>query len=382
MIDLKEGVDLKADLQGRLERVQAEMRKQDVGGLVVYYRGQHNMLRMDQVFYLTDFRSLGQTVLLVPREGPPRLIVTPAWDVERAREAAGVSDVRGVEPNDLVRTVAAAARDLPQPLAFSGREIMPVGTAAKFTDAFGAVLPDGGKIIPSVAATRTPAELERIEHASAIADEGFRVLCETVRVGMREYELAAEVEAAMQACGAEDNFGLIAAGNHNVAIRPPSERRLEAGDVIIGEITPMYRGYLAQLCRTFILGEPTAVQREKYDMLIAALQRGCAVAKPGIPSADIARAVNEVIGGAGYAEYCRQPYMRTRGHSLGLGAVVPNDLNEDSGPLLAANMTMVIHPNQYLPETGYMMLGDTVVIEADGPRALTRSPIRLFWKSA
>jgi Xaa-Pro dipeptidase len=199
---------------------------------------------------------------------------------------------------------------------------------------------------------------------------------------MREYELAAEVEAAMQAAGAEDNFGLIAAGDHNVAIRPPSDRRLERGDVIIGEITPMYRGYLAQLCRTFVLGEPTAIQREKYDLLIAALQRGCDVAKPGVPSADIARAVNEVIGGAGYAEYCRQPYMRTRGHSLGLGAVVPNDLNEDTGPVLETGMTMVIHPNQYLPETGYIMLGDTVVIEDDGPRAFTRTPIRLYWRDA
>lgn len=382
MIGLKEAVDLEADLRGRLARVQDEMAKQNVGGLVVYYRGQHNMLRMDQVFYLTDFRSIGEAVLLVPRTGVPRLIVTPAWDVARARDAAGVSDVRGVDPRDLIATVVETARDLGAPLALSGFEIMPAATAEQFADAFGLTLPDGGKIIPTVGATRTPAELERIERASAIADEGFRVLCDVAQVGMREYELAAEVEAAMQAAGAEDNFGLIAAGNHNVAIRPPSERRLEAGDVIIGEITPMYRGYLAQLCRTLVLGEPSAVQREKYDLLIAALQRGCEVAKPGTRSADIAKAVNDVIGGAGYAEYCRQPYMRTRGHSLGLGAVVPNDLNEDSGPVLAENMTMVIHPNQYLPETGYIMLGDTVVIEAGGPRALTQTPIRLYSKSA
>jgi Xaa-Pro aminopeptidase len=382
MIGVKEALDVKADLRGRLGRVQAEMVAQNVDSLIVYYRGQHNMLRMDQVFYLTDFRSIGEAALLVPRSGLPRLIVSPAWDLERAREAAGVSDVRAVDPGDFVAAVVAAVRELGGSPAFSGYEIVPAATANEFAQAFGRTLPDGGKIIPTVGATRTPVELERIERACAIADEGFRVLCEVARVGMREYELAAEVEAAMQAAGAEDNFGLIAAGNHNVAIRPPSERRLEAGDVIIGEITPMYRGYLAQLCRTLVLGEPNAVQREKYDLLIEALRSGCEVAKPGVRSADIAKAVNDVIGGAGYAEYCRQPYMRTRGHSLGLGAVVPNDLNEDSGPVLAENMTMVIHPNQYLPETGYIMLGDTVVIEPNGPRALTRTPIRLYWKAA
>jgi Xaa-Pro aminopeptidase len=74
--------------------------------------------------------------------------------------------------------------------------------------------------------------------------------------------------------------------------------------------------------------------------------------------------------------------MRTRGHSLGLGAIVPYDLTEDVGTVLAEGMTFIIHPNQYLPDTGYMMLGDTVVIRADGPKPLTRTAVRLFWKDA
>jgi len=235
-------------------------------------------------------------------------------------------------------------------------------------------------IVTTVGATRTPAELERIEHAARIADAGFAALCDTVRVGMREYELAAEVEAAMHAAGAEDNFGLIAAGSHNIAIRPPTDRRLEAGDVIIGEITPCYRGYLAQLCRTFVLGEPTDVQLATYDMLLSALDEGMKAAKPGLPSAGIARAINGVIGGFGLEEYCKPPYMRTRGHGLGLGGVVPYDVTDGDGPVLERNMTMVIHPNQYVPATGYMMCGDTVVIEENGPRALTKTPLKLYWK--
>jgi Xaa-Pro aminopeptidase len=74
--------------------------------------------------------------------------------------------------------------------------------------------------------------------------------------------------------------------------------------------------------------------------------------------------------------------MRTRGHGLGFGGVVPYDVTEGSGPALAVNMTMVIHPNQYIPETGYMILGDTVVIEAAGPRRLTHTPPQLFCKAA
>ena len=57
-------------------------------------------------------------------------------------------------------------------------------------------------------------------------------------------------------------------------------------------------------------------------------------------------------------------------------------MNEGDGETLAPGMTLVIHPNQYIPETGYMMLGDTVAIEAQGPRLLTTTPRRLFWKAA
>ena len=124
------------------------------------------------------------------------------------------------------------------------------------------------------------------------------------------------------------------------------------------------------------------MQRKKYDMLIAAEEAGFAAAKPGQPSSGIAKAVNGVISAQGYGEFCRQPYMRTRGHGLGFGGVVPYDVTEDAAPVLERDMTMIIHPNQYIPETGYMMLGDTVVIEDHGPRVLTQTPRRLFWKAA
>jgi Xaa-Pro aminopeptidase len=375
-------VDLAADLALRLSRVQSAMREAGHDGLVVYYGGQHNMLRMDQIAYLTDYRTLGPAVLIVPSDGVPELIMAPVWDAERAIATAAEFRVTAVTPDRVLQTAAACAKALPGRIGLSGRPVMPIAAYEEFTQAFGRELLDGEAIIMTIGATRTPAELERVEHAAGIADLGFAALRETVRVGMREYELAAEIEAAMHAAGAEDNFGLIAAGSHNVAIRPPTDRKLEAGDVIIGEITPCYRGYLAQLCRTYILGEPNEVQRSTYDLLLAALDDGMEAAKPGQPSAGIARAINSVIGAKGYEEYCKPPYMRTRGHGLGLGGVVPYDVTDSVGPTLERNMTMVIHPNQYIPETGYMMCGDTVVIDAGGARALTKTPLKLYWKEA
>jgi Xaa-Pro dipeptidase len=374
--------DTKSDLQMRVAQVQAGMAEQGIGGLIVYYGAQHNMLRTDPILLLADYRVMGPSALLVPRTGEPKLIVSPAWDLARAREQVALSDITAVDETDLAATVAAGASTLEAPLALTGQEVMPLAFARALYAALGGEPADGGEVVRATATTRTEIELARVTKAAKIADEGFRCLMDVARVGMPEYELAAEMDTTMQALGSEDNFGLMAAGSHNSAIRAVTDRKLEPGDVIVGEITPCYRGYFAQLCRTFILGEPSDLQREKYDLLLRAQVAGLAAAIPGLPSSGIAKSVNDVIGAAGYAEYCQQPYMRTRGHGLGLGGVVPYDVTENSSPALAVNMTMVIHPNQYIPEVGYMMLGDTVVIEADGPRSLTLTPRQLFWRAA
>lgn len=372
-----------SDLRARLARVQAAMAERGLGGLLLYESGQHTMLRMNQVQYLTDVRVLGpHAVLVVPPRGEPTLLVTPRWDYARVRETTWLANVEAIEADELPARVALHASDLHDPLGLGGQRGMPVAFARALGVALGREPHDADNLVPGLGVTRTPVELERIGRAAAIADQGFAALCEAAEVGVREHELAAAVESAMLRAGAEDNFGLIGAGAHNVAIRAPQHRALERGDVIIGEITPCYQGYLAQLCRTFILGQPTPLQQEKYDLLMRAYEAGRAVALPGRPSGEIARAINAVIGAAGYEEYCRPPYMRTRGHSLGFGAVVPYDITDDSSPVLVEGMTFIIHPNQYLPETGYMMLGDTVVIRADGPESLTQTPVRLYWKDA
>ena len=256
-----------SELHARLGDVQQALATKGFGGLVAYYGAQHNMLRPDPIMLLTDHRSLGPSALFVPAFGAPTLVVTPRFDQERARGSVGCKDVIAVCEDELVQEMVRAAKALPGPLAMIGTEVMPLGRAADFFRRLGHEPADGGDIVRATALVRKPFELERVAKAAEIADKGFARLCEVARPGMREFELAAEVEAAMQELGSEDNFGLIATGSHNVAVRAVNDRVLEPGDVVIGEITPCYRGYFAQLCRTFILGEPTELQRRKFDML-------------------------------------------------------------------------------------------------------------------
>lgn len=67
-----------------------------------------------------------------------------------------------------------------------------------------------------------------------------------------------------------------------------------------------------------------------------------------------------------------------RGHGLGFWSMPFAEMIDENETVIEAGMDFVVHPNQYLPETGYLMLGDTVWVEKDGPRRLTQTPMNLF----
>ncbi len=80
--------------------------------------------------------------------------------------------------------------------------------------------------------------------------------------------------------------------------------------------------------------------------------------------------MNAPIVAAGYEPYTKPPYMRTRGHSMALGSMCP-EIAPNSDEVLLEGMVFVMHPNQYIPETGYIMCGEPVIITPDGAQPLT-----------
>jgi Xaa-Pro aminopeptidase len=261
-----------------------------------------------------------------------------------------------------------------------GREAMSVGLHDQITKALGRTAVNAKDIIENLARLKTPLELERLRRAAEIADAGVKALHEDARLGLKEYELAAIVEYRMRSLGAEDNFGMVVANHHNQALHPPTDRITQKGDIIIGEITPCVGGLFVQICRTMVLGEPAPVVREKYAILKKAMGLGMEAATTGAPASAVAAAINDTFIEYGYEQYCRPPFMRVRGHGLGCGSFAPGSLEDANQTRLEEGMTYIIHPNQYLPETGYLTLGDTVVMTKTKAESLMKSSWDIFIK--
>ena len=362
------------EFESRMARVRKDMRDKGLDALLVYESGRHNFLRMNYVAYLTDFISVGpETMLVVLLEDAPVLFLSPAWDIPRAQES-WVSDVRPFK-EFWSRLPSIAGK-----VGFVGRESMNAGLHDEIVKSLGALPVNAKDIIENMARSKTAFELARLRRAAEVADAGVSALNEEARPGLKEYELAAIVEYRMRSLGAEDNFGMVVANSHNQALHPATDRIVQTGDIIIGEITPCIGGLFVQICRTMVLGEPLPVVSEKYAILKKGMSLGMAAAKTGAPASDIAAAINGTFIEAGYEDYCRPPFMRVRGHGLGCGSFAPGSLEDANKTKLEKGMTFIIHPNQYLPETGYLTLGDTVVMGETKAESLMRSSWEIFVK--
>ena len=116
-------------------------------------------------------------------------------------------------------------------------------------------------------------------------------------------------------------------------------------------------------------------------MLVHALEESLKYIRSDVPASVISKAMNEVISEAGYAKYCYPPYMRARGHGLGAGSIAPGHvIDDDTKVNLERHQVVVVHPNQYLPETGYLACGETVLVTDTGMERLAETETKLYIK--
>ena len=318
-----------------------------------------------------------QALAALSRSGEVRAVVTDPWDAEPVAAAIGS------EPA-LCEQLAAGLRELlarhaQAVVAINGLEQMEARFARAVQEATATAVVSATLDIEEIRRVKTAEEIEWIRRAAHVADRGYEHFVKVCEPGMTEFELVAEVESFVKANGAEDNFMLVASGGTEVTgMKPPTARRFQPGDSVTTELTPQVNGYYAQICRTLVIGEPSAAQLEAYSIFAAAQAAAQALLRPGVDIADIARVQNDVFRARGYGDYTGPQYTRVRGHNLGL---YPDELPhvlENVHYVCKQDMVLIAHPNTYLPLSGYMVFGDTLLVTATGCVALNRTPRRLF----
>ena len=281
---------------------------------LMHERGWDSILLYGHGWRKEHFRSLvnvnysgPHAAALLSKSGEIRVTVTTPWDRELVSESV----------KDVVFD-ASFNRALSRCSAVAGLELM----QQRFIDAIranGSEPASATAELEELRRVKTANELVSICKAVDLADRGYAHFANVVKVGMKEYELVAEVEGFLKTNGAEDNFMLIASGGVEVVgMKPPTDRVIQHGDSVTTELTPQVNGYYAQICRTIVLGEPNEGQLKAFSIFSEAQQAAEDLIAPGVNVCDAAKAQNDVFRKFGYGDYTGSKYTRVRGHGLGL----------------------------------------------------------------
>ncbi len=230
-----------------------------------------------------------------------------------------------------------------------------------------------GHLLDEMRLSKTADELKLMRHAAEVSVRAHEAAMRAVRPGMREYELQAELERVFRAAGAEPAYSSIIGAGANACVLHYRDNNapVRRGDLVLIDAGAEYRGYAADITRTFPAdGRFSREQRALHDLVGAAHAAALAQARPGVAyEAGHNAAVDvlaegmlslgllqgkhaDVVADGSYKRF----YPHKTGHWLGLDVHDVGDYRiEGASRLLEPGMVFTIEPGIYIPP------GDTSV---------------------
>lgn len=244
-----------------------------------------------------------------------------------------------------------------------------------------AVASDAVNLTPHLSRLRRrkdPDEIEAIRNAIRITEAGYAAIKARLEPGMTEYEAysimnEAMVRAAETSVQANGDY---ACGTRVInAGGPPTNRKLQAGDLCIYDLFPSSEGYLCDLCRTFVVGRPSALQQETWHHIMDAHTIAQKVIRPGARGSDIYQAIRDHL--ESFRDF-HGSFTHHAGHGLGMEGWEFPWLTPGSDQVIEEGEVIACEPGLYGEALqGGIRLEHNYLVGAEGVVALDGFPMEL-----
>jgi Xaa-Pro aminopeptidase len=347
-------------LMGRLSRVRAKFLTADLDALLFF--------DMKNVRYLTGFKGSDGALLL---ERDRTVLLVDGRYVTQAQEEAGQAEI--IEYRDKIEGIGGslssgaikAAGFEPAAISFEAyRNLEEKNPHVRLAPLSGDC---------DIRAIKDDYEIALIRKAAHIASQTLAAIRDSVKPGVREIDVALELDYRMRQNGAAGvSFETIVASGANSALPHacPGTRKLSPGDGVVIDYGALYEGYHSDETCTFFLGCPSARQKEIYGIVKEAHDRALASVKAGMACCEIDRIARDCIDGGGAGRF----FSHGTGHGIGLQIHEPPRIAAPSKTILEAGMVITIEPGVYIPGLWGVRIEDTVLVKNDGFEALTTTP--------
>lgn len=232
-------------------------------------------------------------------------------------------------------------------------------------------------IVENLQVIKEPEEVDAIRTAAVISDRVFREVLPIIKPGVSELEVAAEITCRHRRYGAyKDAFDSIVASGvrsalpHGIA----SPKIIEEGDFVTLDFGCYADGYVCDVTRTVVVGNPSEEQIKVYDTVLSAQEAAIKAVRPGVSARKVDRVARERIAQAGYGSY----FTHGLGHGIGMEVHAAPRLNSTSRDRLQPGMVITIEPGIYIPGWGGVRIEDDVLVTETGAEVLTTSPKQLI----
>lgn len=319
------------------------------------------------VRYLTGFT--GSNGMALVAGDAITLFTDPRYTIQAAQEAAcRVKVSRGSLLKDVVAALARRrARRIGferSRLGFDGYDYLRANAPLK-----SALTPILG-LIERLRMTKSAAEIECIRRSVQLNSRAFEAAVKHIRPGIRELELAAEIDYRMRRLGAErPAFDTIVAFAERTALphASPGGRALGTGQPVLIDMGASLEGYASDMTRVLHLGRAGARIARIYRAVLEAQLAAVAAVRPGITASGVDRAARSVLRRHGL----ERAFVHSTGHGLGLEIHEAPRLGRKEKIRLEPGMAITIEPGAYIEDTGGIRIEDTVVVTQTGCEVLT-----------
>ena len=367
------------ELADRRTKVAAEMQSRGLDALLIF--------RQESMYYLTGYDTTGysQFQCLYMSAGGTLILLTRSADLHQAQLTSVIKDVRiwvdhadsnpGLDLRQILEEQGCRGKHLGVELeawCLTGRrwEFVKAGLDGFCTHE------DASTLVSQMRIIKSPAELDYVRRAAALADEALEEAHNLATPGRPEQEILAAMESAIFRGGGDypaSRF-IIGSGAQALNVRNfTGYSDLGNNDQLQLEFGGTYRHYHSCLMRTILTGKPDPRHLSMHSAVVEALEACKEACRPGATFGDIFDAHAKALEGAGFGEH----KLNACGYSL--GASYPPTWMD--WPMIYAGNPVVVEPNMVIfmhmilldwDRHLAMAFGDTVVVTPTGSETLPK----------
>jgi Xaa-Pro aminopeptidase len=214
-------------------------------------------------------------------------------------------------------------------------------------------------------------ELALMRKAAVLASEVLSEAVKLLKPGVREIDVAAEIEYQMRRRGASGPAfeTIVAFGSRSAHPHArPTGKRLRKNELVVLDLGVILGHYCSDITRTVFVGRAPARIRRWYHAVREAQAAAVAAAQSGTTCGDVDAAARNILSRYGLDQY----FVHSTGHGLGLEVHEDPRVARGQKHVLLPGNVITIEPGVYVPGVGGIRIEDDVAVHAHQNEVLTR----------